>query len=42
MTLEVIHMLIYTRFDFIDGIDLTICESNKAVNKLGPVVSKIS
>ena len=42
LTLEAIRKLIYTRFDFDDGIDFTICELKKAVNGLGPLESKIS
>jgi hypothetical protein len=43
LALEAIHKLIYSRFDFNDGIDYTICDSKKAVNGLGRGVrSRIS
>jgi hypothetical protein len=42
LTLEAIRKLIYCRFDLNDGIDFTIRELKKAVDELGPVVSKIS
>jgi hypothetical protein len=42
LALEAIRKLIYSRFDFSDGIDFTICELKKAVNALGPVASTIS
>jgi hypothetical protein len=42
LTLEAIRKLIYSRFDFSDGIDFTAGDLNRAVNALGPVASKIS
>jgi hypothetical protein len=42
LTLEVIRKLIYSRFDFSDGIDFTAGDLKRAVNALGPVASKIS
>jgi hypothetical protein len=42
LTLEVIRKLIYSRFDFSDGIDFTTGDLKRAVNALGPVASKIS
>jgi hypothetical protein len=41
-TLEAIRKLIYSRFDFNDGIYSTICELKKAANEVGPLWSKIS
>jgi hypothetical protein len=41
-TLEAIRKLIYSRFDFNDGIYFTICELKKAANEVGPLWSKIS
>ncbi len=41
LTLEAIRHLIYTRFNFDNGIDYTVCELKKAVNEVGPLVSKI-
>jgi hypothetical protein len=41
-TLEAIRKLIYSRFDFSDGIDFTICKLKKAANEVGPLWSKIS
>jgi hypothetical protein len=43
LTLEAIRKLIYSRFDFSDGIDFTfICALKKAANEVGPLWSKIS
>ena len=42
LTLGAIRKLIYTRFDFDDGIDFAVCELKRAVNELGPLESKIS
>jgi hypothetical protein len=41
-TLEAIHKLIYSRFDFNYGIYFPICELKKAANEVGPLWSKIS
>jgi hypothetical protein len=40
-TLEAIRKLIYSRFDFNDGMYFTICELKKAANEVGPLWSKI-
>ena len=43
LMLKAICKLIYSRFDFSDGIDFTVHELKKAVNELGPMLaSKIS
>jgi hypothetical protein len=42
LTLKAIRQLIYSRFDFSDGIDFTAGDLKRAVNALGPVASKIS
>jgi hypothetical protein len=42
VSLKAICKLIYSRFDFSDGIDFTVGELKRAVNALGPVASKIS
>jgi hypothetical protein len=42
LKLEALRKIIYSRFDFNDGIDFTICKLKKAVNELVLVVSKIS
>jgi hypothetical protein len=42
LTLEAIRKLIYSRFDFNDGIDITVGELKRVVNEYGPVTTKIS
>jgi hypothetical protein len=42
LTLGAIRKLIYTRFDFVAGIDFTVPELKKASNEVGPLWSKIS
>jgi hypothetical protein len=42
LTPEAIRKLIYSRFNFSDGMDFTICELKKAANEVGPLWSKIS
>jgi hypothetical protein len=42
LTLEAICKLLYSRFDFNDGIAFTIGELKRAVNKYGPVKAKVS
>jgi hypothetical protein len=41
-TLKAISKLIYSRFDFDDGIYFTICVLKKGANEVGPLWSKIS